>query len=118
MIAFISEMGGMVDFDCSKVHTLPTISFTIGGKDFELGPDFYMISASDSVHGKQQCNLGIQSLGQEAPWILGDPFLRKYYTVWDNENERVGFALASKSVPGGQKDESMTAEEFLASVVD
>lgn len=83
--------------NCSHVHKLPTISFTFGGRDFELGPDFYMIAAADHS-GKEQCHVGIQSLGEGAPWILGDPFLRKYYTIWDAEQHRVGFATASESV--------------------
>lgn len=114
-IAMMLELGVSVDMDCSKISSLPTISFTFSGKEFELGPDFYMLSDNDD-HGKSQCSFGIQSLGPDAPWILGDPFLRKYYTVWDAEQHRVGFATASASVDYSleQTAKSMVVEESIA----
>lgn len=93
MDALIKQIGN-VKADCSNVASLPTIAVTMGGKDFELGPDFYVLRAKDDS-GKEQCQLGIEGVNAGAPiWILGDPFLRKYYTVWDAELKRVGFALA------------------------
>lgn len=85
---------GNVSADCSNVHTLPTVSFSIGGKDFDLEPSFYVLRGTDE-NGAVQCQLGIQGVNAGVPiWILGDPFLRKYYTVWDQEQNRVGFATA------------------------
>lgn len=93
--ALVAKIGN-VSADCSNVASLPTLAITMGGKDFELGPDFYVIRAKDE-HGQVQCQLGIEGVNAGAPlWILGDPFLRKYYTVWDAEQKRVGFATAKQ----------------------
>jgi len=86
---------GEVSADCSNVDKLPTITFTMNGKNFDLGPDFYVLRMMDE-NGQEQCQLGIQAVDGVPMWILGDPFLRKYYTVWDAESNRVGFALAKQ----------------------
>lgn len=87
---------GKVEEDCSNVGSLPPITFSMGGKDFDLGPDFYVIRAPNE-RGVIECQLGIQGMNAGVPiWILGDPFLRKYYTVWDKDANRVGFALAKQ----------------------
>merc|ERR1712242_661824 len=78
--------------DCSKAAQLPTISFSIGGKEFALEGSDYVLN----VQG--QCLLGFLGLDVPAPrgplWILGDVFLRKYYTVFDYGNAQIGFATA------------------------
>jgi cathepsin D len=87
---------GTVAPDCSNIASLPTISFTLAGKVFPLEPAFYVISDTNTKTGAQECQLGMQALDQLGLWILGDPFLRKYYTVFDREAEAVGFALAKQ----------------------
>merc|ERR1711935_422001 len=74
---------GEYTVDCSKVSAMPTISFNIGGKEFALQGSEYVLSISG------QCLLGFLGLDVPPPrgplWILGDVFLRKYYTVFDYE---------------------------------
>jgi len=82
--------------DCSVVSSLPVITFVFNGKSFDLDPSFYVLSAPDDS-GNIVCQLGIQGLDAGLDlWILGDPFLRKYYSVFDRKNSRVGFALANQ----------------------
>jgi hypothetical protein len=86
-------LGKEYTIDCSKISTLPALTFTLGGKDYTFeGKDYVIQSASTCLFAM----MGIDVPAPHGPlWILGDVFMRKYYTVFDWGNKRLGFATAA-----------------------
>nr|AIZ03378.1 cathepsin D [Lethenteron camtschaticum] len=82
--------------NCDKVPTLPVVVLTIGGKKYSLTGEQYVMKVSQA--GQTVCLSGF--IGMDIPppagplWILGDVFIGPYYTVFDRDNNRVGFAQA------------------------
>ncbi|XP_003465460.2 napsin-A [Cavia porcellus] len=90
---------------CSKIPTLPPISFLLGGVWFNLTAQDYVIQISQG--GFRLCLSGFQALDVPPPagplWILGDVFLRTYVAVFDRGNTSRGarVGLARSRVQGG-----------------
>merc|ERR1740117_766212 len=78
--------------DCSNFEKLPRIGFKVGNKVLNLAPEDYM----DNTAG--DCSFSVMSLDVPPPkgplFIFGDPFLRRFVTIYDKQGPRVGFAVA------------------------
>jgi phytepsin len=83
--------------DCGSLSSMPTISFTIGGKVFDLAPEQYVLQVGEGEVA--QCISGFTALDVAPPrgplWILGDIFMGQYHTVFHYGNMTVGFAEAA-----------------------
>ncbi|XP_003385244.1 PREDICTED: cathepsin D-like [Amphimedon queenslandica] len=84
---------GVYMIDCGNMSNLPTVSFVIGGAQYLLSPQQYIMK--EEAEGQTFCLVGFDSLDQGEPlWILGDVFIGYYYTEFDVGQGRVGFAPA------------------------
>ncbi|XP_029170183.1 lysosomal aspartic protease-like isoform X2 [Nylanderia fulva] len=98
-ISIIHELIGAIDIageyriNCSKRDSakMPVIRFIIGGKMFNLTSQDYILQMSTVDH--TVCISGFApSDNIDKYWNLGDVFIGRYYTVFDFEEDRVGFA--------------------------
>jgi len=108
----------MIKPDCSNIDSLPVLHMTVGGVNIELPPRAYVIKASmlglrvplDPVgvwdfiwNGPDttivdQCTVAFMTIEKESQfgpvWILGMPFMRYYYTVFERSTKQIHVAKA------------------------
>jgi saccharopepsin len=89
-IGATKSWNGQYQIDCAKIPDLPDFTLHFGGKPYTLKGSDYILNAGGT------CISSFTGMDIPAPtgplWIVGDTFLRKYYTVYDLGRNAVGFA--------------------------
>merc|ERR1719486_801072 len=107
----VDKLTGKLDIksDCSNFNELPRLGFSLAGRVLNLAHDDYM----DRSNG-DGCDFSIMQLDVPPPkgplFIFGDPFLRRFVTIYDKRGPRVGFAVAKHGNMDSAKASSIISD--------
>lgn len=69
------------------LSTYESVFIFIDNRYFEIVPSTYIISFTDT---NTVCAIGFADGGTD--WLLGDVFLRNFYSVWDDDSNKLSLA--------------------------
>ncbi|KAH0618725.1 hypothetical protein JD844_018168 [Phrynosoma platyrhinos] len=91
------------EINCNNLSNMPDVIFVINGIEFPLTPAAYTLTVHNKCEivfvtsikreSEGMCDSGFQNTSGDL-WILGDVFIREYYSIFDRANNQVGLAKA------------------------
>merc|ERR1719460_1942705 len=102
------NFGNDTQKNCTDSMVFPKLGFFIAGKLFEMSPEDYMDKSFDKdlPKGTSACWAHLMPVGDTGRgpiFVLGMPFLRKFYTAYDMAQKKIGIALAEQGKPLADK---------------
>ena len=85
--------------DCTadSISDFPTLTLVIDGKRYYIPPSTYVSTVDNNFF--TTCLLDVSYQRGWSVYILGLPLFENYYTVFDQEQKKIGFARSVHSDP-------------------
>jgi len=113
-LAALSEKIGIIKEDCSNLHELPDLHFTLDGKEMVLPPQAYIMRVKGAsleadniwdllffkpkLRKTDMCMPAFMQMDMQTKlgdvWILGMPFFRYFHTTFNRQKGTMVFAKA------------------------
>ncbi|XP_024081390.1 cathepsin D-like [Cimex lectularius] len=83
--------------DCEKIDGYPKVTFHIMNKPYTLNPRDYI--SHYTIKNSTVCLAGFsgQNTDESSPWIFGDTFFGKFYSIFNVDKAAVAFAPLKKN---------------------
>ena len=94
---YVTRIQQIMCFSPTNVH-FPTIHLNLCGKELSLNPDDYMTKI-DSKEGVNEYLVGFSSIKLQSGaklTILGALFMKEYYTLFNQDDMKIGFVRAAR----------------------
>uniref|UniRef100_A0A146LU58 Lysosomal aspartic protease n=1 Tax=Lygus hesperus TaxID=30085 RepID=A0A146LU58_LYGHE len=86
---------GRYQVDCNTVHILPQVTFSIGSRNFTLtGKDYVQEIQVSHLFTLCLSSFKANTDRTDTNWYIGGAFMSRYYTTFDMDLSRIGFADA------------------------
>ncbi|KAH9362015.1 hypothetical protein HPB48_014954 [Haemaphysalis longicornis] len=79
---------------CANIPKMPKIIFFIGGKQFTMTAEEYVIQLQTPKKLKCFSGFAVSDTPTKKFWVLGQVFIGRFYTIFDRASDRLGFANA------------------------
>jgi hypothetical protein len=111
--AILASLG--IQEDCSNYDALPMLGFHFGDYVLNIGPADYIERTTDGCYHRF---MTLEVPPPRGPIIiLGAPFLKRFYTVFDRDALQVGLSVAKHAEEPNGKTSEEVAKRFIINLV-
>jgi hypothetical protein len=87
-----TTMSGYTVVRCSSASSMKSFFIYVQGYYLEVTPTTYLLDAgTTATDGSKLCIVGIMD-GSSTYWLGGDIFIKNFFSVWDDDNNKISFA--------------------------